>query len=103
MGLKLIQWNIRGYKNNYNELLHIIQKHIPHIICIQETHLLNTDYTPHPNNYTLINTNNTNTRYGGVAFLIHNSVQYKTININNQIDINAIEVTHKTTITIVNV
>ena len=46
---KIIQWNIRGARVNYCELLLLITKYCPAIICLQETHL---------KNYTSINMKN---------------------------------------------
>ena len=34
---KIIQWNCRGYKANYNELQLLITEQNPTIICLQET------------------------------------------------------------------
>ena len=33
----MIQWNCRGYKTNYDELLLLIAEFNPTIICLQET------------------------------------------------------------------
>ena len=40
---KIIQWNIRGARVNYSELLLLITKYFPAIICLQETHLKNNN------------------------------------------------------------
>ena len=37
MTLKIIQWNCRGYKANYDELLQLIGELNPTAICLQET------------------------------------------------------------------
>ena len=36
---KLIQWNCRGFKTNFNELLLLLTGLCPSIICLQETFL----------------------------------------------------------------
>jgi len=41
MPLKITQWNINGFINNYNQLSLLIKDNSPDIICLQETHLPN--------------------------------------------------------------
>ena len=48
---KIIQWNIRGARVNYFELLLLITKYCPAIICLQETHLKNTTTINIKNHY----------------------------------------------------
>ena len=36
---KIIQWNCRGLKPNYNELFLLISEYIPSVFCFQETFL----------------------------------------------------------------
>ena len=38
-----LQWNCRGFKVNFNELSLLIQKYCPEALCLQETHLKETD------------------------------------------------------------
>jgi exonuclease III len=42
---KFIQWNCRGFRVNFNELSLLIQNHNPGALCLQETHLKDTDNT----------------------------------------------------------
>ena len=42
---KIIQWNCRGYKANYNELQLLITEENPTIICLQETLKKSNDKT----------------------------------------------------------
>lgn len=96
-----MQWNIRGYTNNYYEPIHINNKNKPMIITLQE-HIYKNKQVPIPRNYQIINKNNTQSRYGETAFLIHNAMQYKEINITNQTEnILAIKITTKITLTII--
>ena len=37
MTYKIIQWNCRGYKANYDELLLLIAELNPSALCLQET------------------------------------------------------------------
>ena len=43
MANKIIQWNIRGMKPNINELLLLIMRFCPAVVCLQETFLKDTD------------------------------------------------------------
>ena len=43
MANKLIQWNCRGLKANFNELLLLLTGLCPSVICLQETFLKPTD------------------------------------------------------------
>ena len=43
MANKLIQWNCRGLKANFNELLLLLTGLCPSIICLQETFLKPSD------------------------------------------------------------
>lgn len=83
---KVLQWNINGYINNYNDLLLLIKQHSPKVICLQETHLHSEKNIPIPINFTLILKNTSQTRYGGVCTLIHKSVGHKQITISNDFD-----------------
>ena len=85
MTIKIIQWNIKGYINNYNDLQILIKKHNPKLIALQETHITSTLNLPIPINFTLIELNSSNS-YGGVALLIHNSIQYNSLNLQNDFD-----------------
>jgi len=73
--LKIIQWNIKGYKNNYQELQILLKQYNPHIIALQETHISHTESLPAPVNFTLFCSHNTNA-FGGTALLVHNSISH---------------------------
>jgi len=73
MSLTVIQWNLKGYANNYSQLLILIKKYTPQIISLQETHIQYTNNIPTPINYILL-TNIATNRFGGVALLIHKSI-----------------------------
>jgi len=94
MSLKAIQWNIKGYTNNYNQLLILIKKYSPQIISLQETHIQYTNNIPIPINYKLT-TNQATNRFGGVALLIHKSIQYTNHNTYNDIEIIAANIKSK--------
>ena len=54
MAHKIIQWNCRGLRSNYNDLAILLQEHSPSAVCLQETNL-----KPNTNisfkNYSIIN------------------------------------------------
>ena len=47
-----IQWNCRGFRVNFNEISLLIQNHNSVALCLQETHLKDTDNT-NIKNYTM--------------------------------------------------
>jgi len=77
--LKVLQWNLNGYINNYSQLQVLIKNHNPKIISLQETHLHSTQNIPIPINYTFYHENTAINGYGGVALLIHNSIQQQIV------------------------
>lgn len=101
MSLKIIQWNIKGYVNNYNELLLIIKEHSPKIITLQETHLCSIRNIPIPVNYKMYNINNSGNVYGGSALLIHNSLQHNVKFIDTTFDTLYATISSKSKFTIV--
>ena len=89
--INIIQWNINGYTNNYNQLLILIKKYSPKIITLQETHIHSTNNIPVPINYSLYNTNKSQNTHGGAAILIHNSIQHQQILLNGDLDATAVQ------------
>ena len=92
MTIKILQWNINGYLNNYIELQMMIKNHTPKIICLQETHIHSLLNIPIPINYVLHTVNTSPTRFGGVAILAHKSLQQKRISVSNDFDVIGIEI-----------
>jgi len=45
MSLKILHWNVKGYLNNYNQLLILIKTHSPHIISLRNTHTIFSQLT----------------------------------------------------------
>lgn len=39
----IIQWNCRGVKPNYEEIIKILTDYNPNVVCLQETFLKETD------------------------------------------------------------
>jgi len=94
MSRTIIQWNLKGYVNNYSQLLSLIKKYYPHIFSLQETHIEYNNNIPTPINYKLL-TNTATNRFGGVALLVHKSIQYTILNTIIDIEATAINIESK--------
>ena len=77
-----MQWNIRGYINNYAILQILIKKYSPKVY-------VNLNI---PINYNIYNLNTSTTRYGGVAILAHKSLEWKQTFSSNDFDVVGIEI-----------
>ena len=72
---KIIQWNCRGYKANYNELQLLITEQNPTIICLQETLKKSNDKTNMKNYEQYDYIHDTGLRAsGGVSILIRKNI-----------------------------
>ena len=83
MNHTIIQWNCRGLKSNYNDLLVLLSKHSPGVVCLQETMLPENDNLT-LKNYSLYNyicTSNLRTS-GGSTIAVANTVAQSKINLN---------------------
>ena len=98
MANRLIQWNCRGLKANFNELLLLLTGLCPSIICLQETFLKPTDNL-NIRGYTLYNHIHQagDRASGGSSIVVNNSVPQSQIHLNTNIQAVAVKVTlHKT-------
>ena len=98
MANKLIQWNFRGLKANFNELLLLLTGLCPSIICLQETFLKPNDNL-NIRGHTMYNhIHQTYDRAsGGSSIVIHNSVPQSLIPLNTNLQVVAVKVTlHRT-------
>ena len=98
MANKLIQWNCRGLKANFNELFLLLTGLCPSIICLQETFLKSTDNL-NIRGYTLYNhIHQAGDRASGDAsVIINNSVPQSQIPLNTNLQAIAVKATlHKT-------
>ena len=94
MNLNIIQWNLKGYYNNYQEIEMICKEFKPQIISLQETHIKH-DQTPQPPKQFVGYFHNfpQNTRAKqGCGLLIHKSIPHKVLNIQSNISTVAIEI-----------
>ena len=101
---KIIQWNIRGARVNYSELLLLITKYCPAIICLQETHLKNNT-TINMKNYYSYNyiKQYTDRPCGRSSIIINNNIPHSKITLNTNMQAVAISATLHKTITVCSV
>ena len=106
--LDILQWNVRGIPENWFELKHHLLSFQKTIICIQETHLKQTDpYNFQLFNYSMIRKDTPlapeDRRRGGVCTYIQTHIPFRSIQTNTNFDIQAIEIkTLQSFITIIN-
>ncbi|MCG7877158.1 MAG: reverse transcriptase domain-containing protein [Candidatus Thiodiazotropha endolucinida] len=97
----ILQWNCRGLKANFNELLILTTLFSPNVICLQETFLKTTDNISFKD-YSMYNhiiTDNQKAS-GGTSILVKSNVPHRKIDINTNLQAVAVNVTLSKTITI---
>ena len=97
----IIQWNCRGLKANYNEIVILTTLLSPTVFCLQETFLKNTDNINFKN-YSLYNHIATENQKasGGSSILVKSNVPHRQIDINSNLQAVAVNVTLSKSITI---
>ncbi|XP_017472707.1 PREDICTED: RNA-directed DNA polymerase from mobile element jockey-like isoform X1 [Rhagoletis zephyria] len=103
MAFTIIQWNIKGYLNNYNELDLLIRDTHPNVICLQETHIpYNTKNIIIPKAYVgyFHNCVNNKNPKQGVAILIKHNIPHRIVS--STIQLISIEIKLTFPITIIN-
>ena len=90
----ILQWNCRGLKSNYNDLLLLLSKYSPKVLCLQET-LLSDNDTITLKDYTLYNTicNDNARASGGSTIAVANCVPQRQIELKTNLQAVAVEVT----------
>jgi ribonuclease HI len=90
----IIQWNCRGLKANYNDILLLLNEYDPALLCLQETFLKDTDNITFKN-YSLFNTylQNVDRASGGVSIAVNNRAPHRTIPLNTNLQAIAVSVT----------
>ena len=100
MANKLIQWNCRGLRPNFDELSLLIQNHNPIAVCLQETFLKDTD------NISMRGFNLYHKFYdaerasGGVSILVNENIPQSVVALNTNLQAVAVRVTGHKAITI---
>ena len=94
MANKLIQWNCRGLKANFNELLLLLTGLCPSIICLQETFLKPSDNLS-LRGYTMYNHihQSGDRASGGSSIIVNNSIPQSQIPLNTNLQAVAVKVT----------
>ena len=73
MEYSIIQWNLRGFQANFEELALLTRRYKPAVFGLQET-FLTSSKTPSFSGYSILTKNSLNDRAtGGVALLINKS------------------------------
>lgn len=100
----LIQWNCRGLKANFNEILRLLTDFTPSVLCLQETLLKQSDNIS-IKNYTVFNYifNNNDRAAGGSSVVVSNRVPHSQVNLNTPLQAVAVRVTLHKTITVCSV
>ena len=97
MNHKIIQWNCRGIKANMSELLLLMTRLQPAIVCLQETFLKTNDDITKTNHQRYNHINNTGHRApGGVSILIRNDIPQSKLNLNTQLQAKLKVTLHRT-------
>ena len=79
---RMIQWNCRGLLANYEEIVLIFKDYVPASLCLQETHLKDTDNIfPSKITLTWLHTLSANNERaaGGVSAFINNNAPHRHI------------------------
>ena len=90
---RIIQWNCQGLKANYKETL-LLLKAEPAALCLQETHLKDSDNVS-IRNYTAFHTFSTNNERaaGGVFIFVNNNAPHSHIPLNTNLQAVAVSIT----------
>ena len=97
MNNHIVQWNCRGLKANFNEILLLILQFSPAVLCLQETFLKDSDNITFKG-YSLYNYINTNLdkACGGSSILVRNDLPHSVLNLNSPLQTVAVTVSlHK--------
>ena len=98
----IVQWNIRGFRKNYAELITLLKEHNPIVICLQETEL-GTMTPKAPRGYTAHYKSYPHGRPGtGLATLVHQSVACTQIPLRTNLQAQAFRIGLKRPITYCN-
>ena len=91
---RIIQWNCRGLKANYEETLLLHKDYEPAALCLQETHLKDSDNIS-IRNYTAFHTFSTNNERaaGGVSIFVNNNAPHSHIPLNTNLQADAVIIT----------
>ena len=98
---KIIQWNCRGFKINFNEISLLIQKFNPVAFCLQETHLKQSDNITlkHYSLYNCYDPSNDKAK-GGSSICVRNNILHSEIKLTTTLQATAVRISLHKTITL---
>ena len=91
---RIIQWNCRGLKANYEKTLLLLKDYEPATLCLQETHLKDTDMFP--SEITMISilfSVNNERAAGGVSISVNNNTPHSYIALHTNLQVVAVSST----------
>ena len=88
----ILQWNCRGIRTNYEELLILFDKYNSKVICLQETFLKDTNHL-NIKNYNLYNHlhKDGHRASGGVSILVRKDIPQHQITIDSELEVTAVK------------
>ena len=93
MEYSIIQWNLRGFQANFEELALLSRRYKPAVVGLQET-FLTSSKTPSFSGFSILTKNSPNDRAtGGVALLINKSYLFSEVHLNTPLQAVAARVT----------
>ena len=94
MANKLIQWNCRGLRSNFDELSLLIQNHNPIAVCLQETFLKETDNI-NIRGFNLYNKfqETESGVSGGVSIIVNGNIPQNVVNLQTNLQAVAVRIT----------
>ena len=103
MNNAIIQWNCRGLKANFNEILKLLSQS-PSAVCLQETLLKQSDNIS-LKGYTIFNHifNNDSRAAGGSSIVVSNNIPHSQVKLNTPLQAVAVRLTLHKTITVCSV
>ena len=91
----IIQWNCRGLKANYNEVLILMSLFSPSVICLRETFLKQSDVYVSFRDFNMFNyiCPDGQRASGGTSIMVKSSVPHSQLDLNTNLQAIAVNVT----------
>ena len=100
MNSKILQWNCRGLKANFEEMQLLIDSELPVAVCLQETFLKNTDVLSFRGYSTYSKTVDSAERAsGGVTVLVKSGIPHESVPLQTPLQATAMKISLHETIT----
>ena len=98
---KIIQWNCRGLKANYDEISLLLQQYSPIALCLQETFLKDTDKVSF-RRFSIYSTysNNVDRASGGASIVVRGTSLHSVVPLHTNLQAVAVKITMEKTVTI---